>query len=205
MNMLEAMDQGAVHALRHVLLPWTKQVFVNLSYLGDPYVVAGLTLFAAGALAGWRRGKQAVLLLCTVAVAFGLAYGGKALVNRQRPNVPDWSPLPTPPTSSFPSEHALMATALYGTLALLLRRQTTRMAPRFWLVIGGFELPFLAGLMCLFLGLNYVTDVVAGWAGGASLAFAAAWLDDLTARGAGILPAGASGRQDACPTKGSSP
>ena len=189
MNMLEAMDQGAVHALRHALLPWTRPVFVCLYYLGDPRVVAGLTLFAAGALAGWRRGRQALLLLCAVAIAFGLAYGVKPLVNRQRPNVLDWSPMLTPPTSSFPSEHTLTATALYGTLALLLRRQTTRPAPRLWLAVGGLELPFLAGLMCLLLGLNYVTDVVAGWAGGASLAFAAAWVDDLTAPSpAGVTP-----------------
>lgn len=180
MYKLEAMDQGAVHALRHALLPWTRQAFVDLSYLGDPHLVAGLTLLAVLGLLLRRHGKHGLLLLAVVSAAFGLAYGVKALVNRPRPNVLDWSPLPTPTTRSFPSENALTATALYGTLALLLRRQTTRPAPRRWLAVGGFELPFFAGLMCLLLGLNYVTDVLAGWAGGAALAFIAAWIDDST-------------------------
>lgn len=180
MVLLEAMDQGALHVFRHVHFPWLTSLVLKLTHLGDRSVVLVLALLAGAVLASLRGWRPAVLLLTAVGISLGLAPATKALVDRPRPNA-SWSPPPLPQSKSFPSGHALNACALYGSLALLLRRRTQRRRVRRALSVGGFLLPFLIGVTRLYLGYHYVTDVVAGWAAGASLALACSWLDTVIA------------------------
>jgi undecaprenyl-diphosphatase len=171
---LEAIDQGAAHALKHAHLPALTPLMVGLIYLGSAYVVPVLALLAGGAMAARGLLRPALLLLGTVAAAFGLTYATKAVVNRPPPNL-SWGlvksaePMAEVSTRSFPSTSALASAALFGSLALLLAH---RAGPRLrrWLAVGGFVVPFLVGFACLYAGHNYVSDVLAGWAAGAALA-----------------------------------
>jgi undecaprenyl-diphosphatase len=180
MVFLEAMDQGALHAFHHAHFPWLTPLVLKLTHLGDRPVILVLGLLACAGLAAVRWWWPSLLLLATVALSFGLVSVAKRVVDRPRPNA-RWSPPPVPQSRSFPSGHALQSTALFGTLALLLRRRMTRRSVRVGLVVAGFALPFLIGVTGLYLGYHYVTDVLAGWAGGASLVLACGWLDTILA------------------------
>ena len=79
---------------------------------------------------------------------------------------------------SFPSGHALGSTAVYVTLALLVSRQLARRRGRFLLVGAAVLLAGLIGFSRLYLGVHYLSDVAAGWAGGLGCALLAAWLQD---------------------------
>ena len=69
---------------------------------------------------------------------------------------------------SFPSGHATNAAALYGTIAMGIRRKP-------W-TAGLLTLIFLVGVSRFCLGVHYPTDVLAGWALGGAVAFFMTWL-----------------------------
>lgn len=73
--------------------------------------------------------------------------------------------------SSFglPSGHAQNALAMWGTLAIILRRRAAGIA------LG--VLIFLVSLSRLYLGVHFPSDVLAGWAVAALLLLAMAWLE----------------------------
>jgi membrane-associated phospholipid phosphatase len=68
-----------------------------------------------------------------------------------------------------PSGHAQNALAMWGTLAIVLRRR--------WAVLVLGVLVFLISLSRLYLGVHFPSDVLGGWAIAAILLLAIAWLE----------------------------
>jgi undecaprenyl-diphosphatase len=138
--------------------------------LGGVFVLA-LIAVAAGLLL-WYRG---VPLVAAAAPAFALGVGatladiGKQVVDRARPGV--GLRLIAEGEPSFPSRHATDSTAVFLTLGLVLavfvlRRPLSRLAT---LAASG-PLVGAIGVSRLVLGVHWPTDVLAGWALGASAA-----------------------------------
>jgi undecaprenyl-diphosphatase len=169
MEFLEAINQGAVHPFRYVAeIKALHPLLIGMAYLGDIIVLLVVLLLGACLLQMRRETRTAWLVVLTTAAAALITYGGKLLVNRPWPNVP-WSPMPVAEEKSFPSGHALVATVVYGSLGLLLARRVASRHLRITLRVLAILLPFLAGLARLLVGHQFLTDVLAGWAGGAFL------------------------------------
>ena len=64
---------------------------------------------------------------------------------------------------SFPSGHAMNSTAVFGSLAYVVRKK--------WLTIVCVLFPFFIGISRFCLGVHYPTDVFVGWIVGAILVF----------------------------------
>jgi undecaprenyl-diphosphatase len=120
----------------------------------------------AGAGLAVRRRSRAALVTLVLAYAGGssVAFVVKLAVRRGQPEVPGG--LGGITQLAFPSGHATLAAAVYGTLALLVLVGGIR---------GGRWLPAATGLMLValvlaigvsrvYLGLHDPTDVLAGWA-----------------------------------------
>ncbi|MEU6132201.1 phosphatase PAP2 family protein [Saccharopolyspora sp. NPDC047091] len=138
-----------------------------LTWLGDVLVVLPVSL-AIGVLIGVTRHRWAPLLLLAVSSAgTGLAvYLFKIMIARPRPQVVD--ALVAEDGFGFPSGHSAHAAALYLMLgAFGLRLLRSRWARR-----AGFAAAVLAvvitGFSRVVLGVHSPTDVLAGWALGAS-------------------------------------
>jgi len=138
--------------------------------LGGVFVLA-LIATAAG-LFLWYRG---VPLVAAAAPAFALGVAatladiGKQVVDRARPGI--GLRLVAAGDPSFPSGHATDSTALFLTLGLVvavfvLRRPLARVAT----VAGSGLLAAAIGVTRLVLGVHWPTDVLAGWALGATAA-----------------------------------
>jgi membrane-associated phospholipid phosphatase len=138
--------------------------------LGGVFVLA-LIAIAAG-LFLWYRG---VPLVAAAAPAFALGVGatladiGKQVVDRARPAV--GLRLITEGEPSFPSGHATDSAAVFLTLGLVLavfvlRRPLARLAT----VAASGLLVAAIGVTRLVLGVHWPTDVLAGWALGATAA-----------------------------------
>ncbi|MDQ6947507.1 MAG: phosphatase PAP2 family protein [Actinomycetota bacterium] len=153
-----------------------------VTQLGSVGVLAVLALVVAAVL--WFRGTRLLM-----AVAPGLALGvagvcvaiAKQLVGRARPPVSLHRV--TEAGASFPSGHATDSTAFYLTLGLVmavvvLRRPVARIAT----VAGAAMLSAAIGTSRLLLGVHWPTDVLAGWALGATAALAVTLLVTLIAR-----------------------
>jgi undecaprenyl-diphosphatase len=85
---------------------------------------------------------------------------------RDRPFFED--PLATASSFSFPSGHALVSLAVYGSLALVVARHT-RSRRRAAAILAVAAIWILAiGFSRLYLGVHFLSDVLAGYAAGAA-------------------------------------
>ena len=152
------------------------------SELAGPAALALLVVVTAALL--WYRGQRLLLALAP-GIALGLsglaAAVGKVIVGRSRPPVP----LHLIPESdpSFPSGHATEATAVFVTLALIvavfvLRKPIARAA----IVLSAGLASFAVGAGRLVLGVHWPSDVIAGWALGATVALIVTLVASLVTR-----------------------
>ncbi|HYL36351.1 MAG TPA: phosphatase PAP2 family protein [Bryobacteraceae bacterium] len=111
-----------------------------------------------------RRRRQAVLAALSLSGAIVLSSALKIAFPRARP-APYFN-LAVPPSSSFPSGHALESFCLYATLAWLFATVSGPFPARLAAWIAALAILFI-GFSRLYLGLHYPTDVVAGYAAGA--------------------------------------
>lgn len=139
---------------------WTS-LMIFFTNLGAPITVTIITSVTA-ILLSWQRQRYQLLLLALAVPGGGLLNVIiKELVHRHRPIFDN--PIQTLASYSFPSGHALGSTVLYGALAAIVVWQ----APR-WrgsaLAIAVATL--LIALICfsrMYLGVHYLSDVVAGF------------------------------------------
>jgi membrane protein DedA with SNARE-associated domain/membrane-associated phospholipid phosphatase len=151
---------------------WLTTGMRGASDLGNTSVLAGL-LVAAGLAWRWRtRSWQPLGLLgAALAGAWELSTITKQLTHRPRPPaaqaIGHWAGF------AFPSGHATHAAAVYGMLAWLLAATTPRWGRKVGLWAAAVVVVGLVGVSRLYLGAQWLTDVLGGYALGA------AWLAGL--------------------------
>jgi undecaprenyl-diphosphatase len=116
-----------------------------------------------------RRGarRAALTFIGVAATAEGLNVILKSYYGRARPNL--FEEIATLHSYSFPSGHAMASAAVYGMAAVVI----TRLEPQLTGVLSFFAplLVFLIGFSRIFLGVHWMTDVIAGFSAGAFLVF----------------------------------
>ncbi|MBA3259376.1 MAG: phosphatase PAP2 family protein [Gemmatimonadales bacterium] len=161
----QALDEQLRHLVNLHATPTLTEIMRLASVWGAPRrlgvvgaVVAGLFLAR-----GWSRG--ALLVVVTLAGA-GLLDGGlKLFFGRERPDA-FFDSYPSPTTFSFPSGHALFATAFFGGLAVLLRARLRQASLRLAVGLAAVSLILLIGFSRIYLGVHYPSDVIGGVAAG---------------------------------------
>lgn len=162
----DEVTEGETARLDAAVLTWLQQfsspvldgMMWALSALGSEVVLILLVVLVAALGQRGRWGAATALLLTT---------GGAQLLNNvlkdlyQRPRPTPVGGLIPAQAFSFPSGHAMVATAFYLFVAYLAWRLL-----RGWRrVAGTVALLLLIGLICLsrlYLGVHYLTDVIAG-------------------------------------------
>ena len=145
--------------------PFT-DVFRAFTWIGNGGFLAVVVLVAALVL--WRQGyvRDALFVVFAFVGAEVITFGMKQGFRRQRPFFED--PLATASSFSFPSGHSLVSLAVYGSIAIVIARHTRnrRVAAAVVLVAALWILAI--GFSRLYLGVHFLTDVVAGYAAGAA-------------------------------------
>ncbi len=139
---------------------WTS-VMAVVSDLGAPITVSAIALVAASVLLCLRARYQLLLLVLAVPGGALLNVGIKQLVHRHRPVFDD--PIQTLATYSFPSGHAMGSTVLYGALAALVVWHVPDWRVRALAISGAALLVVLICFSRIYLGVHYLSDVVAGF------------------------------------------
>jgi undecaprenyl-diphosphatase len=158
---------------------WFEEMGRDVTALGGTTLVAGATLATAGFLALAGRRRALALLLVTVGGGQVLSVALKQGFARPRPElVPHASYVYT---SSFPSGHAMMSAVTYLTIAALVARLVPGRRMKAFVVACAVTITLLTGVSRVYLGVHWPTDVIAGWAIGASWAtgcwLVADWLE----------------------------
>lgn len=174
---LGAVDFAVSHWLHMHGSPALTALMLALTNCGAPIAVAAIAVAVAIFLVWQRRGHDLLLLVIAVPGGGLLNLLIKQLVHRQRPLFDD--PILTLTSYSFPSGHAVGSTVLYGVLAALVVRELRTRRERA-IAIGVATL--VIALICfsrVYLGVHYLSDVVAGvlegavWLGSCLLAVGA--------------------------------
>ena len=129
-----------------------------LTSLGSLVILSPLVALAVVVLWRWNRRPDGLLLVTVAAGSALLPTLTKVIVGRPRPPVEHLTQVSS---SSFPSEHAFQAAAIYLALAFLLGRSW----PAVWqrVLIGtALVLAVVVAGSRVYLGVHYPTDVTAG-------------------------------------------
>jgi membrane-associated phospholipid phosphatase len=148
-----------IHQFANPFLDW---LMLNITSLADPPMVIGI--FVGTIFLLWRKRKYAEIKMFAIACIGGeaLNIGLKLAFGKLRPQL--WTQLISETSSSFPSGHALGSLVVYGFLAYFLATEFKRSA----LVMYGVacELILAIGFSRLYLGVHWLTDVIAGYSVG---------------------------------------
>jgi membrane-associated phospholipid phosphatase len=144
--------------------PELTSAFEAVTILGNVPVLAGVALAAGALLARGRRPYDAVLVLLAFAGAEVLSAALKQGFERDRPTFAE--PRATETTFSFPSGHATVSLAVYGALAYVAFRMLSSAGARAAALAAATALVLLIGFSRLYLGVHYLSDVLAGFSAG---------------------------------------
>ncbi len=136
--------------------------FRVLTYVGSPAAALAISFVACVVLYRRRRLAEAALLAVVLAGGELLNVILKLAFHRPRPEVA----FVHLDTYSFPSGHAMVSTATYGTLAYLAWGRWRTTPSRLAVALGVVVLVALISFSRLYLGVHYLSDVLGGAAGG---------------------------------------
>ncbi len=147
---------------------WVEELARDATAFGSVGVLTFITLAAAGFLALQGKGRAAIFVIVAVAAGTALSFALKSGFDRPRPDLV--SHATEVYTASFPSAHAMMSAVVYLTLGTLLARMQERRRLKAYVITLAILMTVLVGVSRVYLGVHWPTDVLAGWAAGASWA-----------------------------------
>lgn len=153
---------------------WLEEAARDITALGSITVLVMTTTIAAFALFFADLKRQALILIAAAALALSGSMILKQLIDRTRPNLVAHETRVF--TRSFPSAHALNATAIYLTIATLLSGSARRKRVKITALGTGVGLAGVVGISRVYLGVHWPSDVLAGWLGGSVIALASTQL-----------------------------
>jgi membrane-associated phospholipid phosphatase len=142
--------------------PVLDQVALTMTALGNPVFVVTIAISLFVLLLRWKQVWEAKI--------FGLACIGTVILDKglklffARPRPQLWTRLIAEPSYSFPSGHALGSMVLYGFLAYILSSKFPRASGWIYGIAAG--LIAAIGMSRLYLGVHWVTDIMAGFSVG---------------------------------------
>jgi membrane-associated phospholipid phosphatase len=144
----------------HASRGWT-EFFEAVTFLGNVPTLVAVTFVAAILLSRKRQTAELQLLLLAAIGVQILTLGLKLGFERERPFFSD--PLATESSYSFPSGHASVSLAVYGTLGYIAARHASTRRAQLAALGAAALLVLLIGFSRLYLGVHFLSDVIAGF------------------------------------------
>ncbi len=164
MTFLLAIDLWFAQLMLSLRAPFFVSVFEGVTFFGSVLAIISIAgLVALFLLFSPRRQQYLAGLVTAIVGAAATGYALKELVARARPD--GLIPAIAETGFSFPSGHSAASMAFYGFLAFLIFRLYPEYRKAALLIAAGIII--LIGFSRLYLGVHYLSDVLAGYALGA--------------------------------------
>jgi len=168
------LDQVIIWLARYYANPALDKMMVVITYIGSGYAYIVFAPLLLAALFWWRRWREGFSLTICLAGAAVLNFLLKHLFERARP---DAFKVVSESGYSFPSGHAMVSLCFYGMIAYIWGRKMPTTARRMMLYGMTAAMIMAVGFSRIYLGVHYPSDVLGGYAAGATwLAFCMALL-----------------------------
>lgn len=151
-------DQTVLNFFVSIRVEWLTFVMLVITYMGNTFMVCCLTFLSAISFYIHKHTARIFPFLVSVAGSSVTVFILKNIINRPRPI----GALILETDSSFPSYHATAAVALYGFLLYTIWKFDKHILKKPFVVFL-FTLIFLIGLSRLYLGVHYLSDILAGY------------------------------------------
>jgi undecaprenyl-diphosphatase len=132
-----------------------------ITFFGSAIWVLTFTAFAVLLLKKDGRSRAAATLAVVIAGGYPIENALKFIVHRARPEA--FFNAISPPTYSFPSGHALLSTALYGTLGYIASQAATTNVQRAFVWFATAISIVLISFSRVYLGVHYPSDIAGGF------------------------------------------
>ena len=157
---LHRFDRSLLYAAHAIAVkhPIWVRLWAGVSFALGPVPLRLLGALAAVAAVVMRNVRAALVLLACAPLSGLVTVAAKALVNRPRPStmlVPESS-------TSFPSGHALEATAALLAMVCFVLPMLNRLSGRVVIAVAALSL-LSVGVARVALNVHYPSDVLAGW------------------------------------------
>jgi undecaprenyl-diphosphatase len=152
---------------------WT-QVMKVLTTLGNTVTLSVVVIATVVVFSTLRQPRLAVLVGVGSVIGYGAMVGLKHVIGRDRP--PSGDRLLEIETYSMPSGHAMMSTVVYGLIAVAAYQGSIWVRTHRWVLPAAPILAAAIGWSRVYLGVHWLTDVIAGWIIGVIYVAAASWL-----------------------------
>jgi membrane protein DedA with SNARE-associated domain/membrane-associated phospholipid phosphatase len=165
-------DERVMLLIHEHSTPWLDTTMRIVTRGGNATIVIIVTLALAWFFfKHYQRRREGLTILLAMASSFALNHLFKITFQRERPDF--WEMISRPQTYSFPSGHAMVSMAVYGSAAYLLEAAFPRYRWGFRLLAAALIL--LIGASRVYLGVHWPSDVLAGFAAGLVILFAIAY------------------------------
>lgn len=158
-NLILTSDITVNHWLNLLRSEYYTKIFLAVTALGGSSVIIGLLIIAG--LLFWLSNKKTFIAPLFISVAGSNLVSDLSKLFFQRPR--PLNPVYFETTFSFPSGHATAAIAYYGFLIYFCFKNTKRSLNRAIFMAGGLFLMIAIGFSRLYLGVHYLSDVIAGY------------------------------------------
>jgi undecaprenyl-diphosphatase len=148
----------------HASRLWGEESIVAITSLGATITLVCACLVTLGFLLLTRKWHTSLVLVLVLCGAGGLNQWLKPYYDRARPEAVTHAQYVE--SASFPSGHALLSTAVYGTLGAIGISLLRDRRLKIYLLTLTIVLVLLIGLSRIYLGVHYPSDVLAGWIAG---------------------------------------
>ncbi len=161
----EQLDHRIVNWIASVHAPpWLEEVMRDCTALGGIFVLSFVSLAVIIYLLARRQFHAVKLVLVAVLGAILLSLVLKGFFHRDRPTILQHRSMVL--TSSFPSGHAMLSTAVWLTLGVMLARLEKSPYLKAYFILLALFISFVVGVSRVWLGVHWPTDVLAGWTAG---------------------------------------
>lgn len=157
---MQVLDQNILDFFVNLRTEWLSFLMLVITYSGSYVLVGGLTCLTALSFFIHKHKFRILPLLIAVGGSAASVYFLKHIFYRARPLT---EALYLESSSSFPSGHATMAMALYGFIFWAVYKFDHHKIKKIFLIFLGILIP-LVGISRLYLGVHYLSDVLAGFA-----------------------------------------
>ena len=160
MNLIRQLDFLTLNFMEQIRAPFLTVFFKAITVMGEWSFVLSALVFISLFFIIKKRFRYDLILWPITAGGLGTAFVLKEIFHRDRP----LGALVAETSSSFPSAHAVISVAFYAFIFYLLAGNAQRRFPRYLLIAAIFIIPILLGFSRLYLGVHYLSDVLAGYA-----------------------------------------
>lgn len=160
MDLIRQLDISTINFIEQIRTPFLTVFFKAVTYLGEWSFVLGVLVLISLFFIIKKRFRYDLILWPITIGGLGTAFVLKEIFHRDRPI----NALVAETSSSFPSAHAVISVAFYAFIFYLLAKNTKSGFSKFLLISAMLIIPLLLGFSRLYLGVHYLSDVLAGYA-----------------------------------------